>query len=242
MLTWTLALMAAGSEAQQPVLALLSNPVSHIARVDTELDFEYGLELENSESRQTLTFHPTLPFELSRKWNVVADIRVPLISLDEQQGVGDMVQKTYLVPADREGTDFTWGLGTAVRIGSAADEVLGAGTWGAGPALTLVQYDDRLVSGLAMAQIWGDGGSDTWTLQGFANWIGARHSVGLQLEVEYERRSQTTTLPLRADVSRLIDVGAMVVNVRAGARFYIDVPQNLGPWGLHLSITCARRN
>lgn len=36
MLTWTLALMAAGSESQQPLLALLANPVSHVARVDTE--------------------------------------------------------------------------------------------------------------------------------------------------------------------------------------------------------------
>jgi hypothetical protein len=248
MLTWMLALAAAGSETQQPLLVLLSNPVSDVARVDTDLDFEYQLGPEDSGSRQTLTLHPTLPLRLSDKWNLVTDIRVPLISQEgveeatsEQRGIGELVQTSYLVPAVRNGEDFTWGIGTAIRFGTAA-EGLGTAAWGAGPAVALVQYDDRLVSGLAMSQIWGDGGSDVWTLQGFTTWIGAQHSVGLQLDVEYEGRSGTMTVPLKMEVSRLIGAGDMVFNVSAGARFYIDVPENLGPWGVKFSITCARRN
>ncbi len=235
--------MPASTDAdQQQLLALLANPISELVRVATELDFEYQLGPLKTESRQTLSLHPTLPVALNSKWRLVADLGVPLISHEEHRGVGDLLQTSYLVPVNRSGKDFDWGIGTAIRFGTAAAEQLGTGAWGAGPAFTVIQHDGRLVSGLAVAQIWGDGGSDSSTLQGFTSWIGARHSVRLELEVDYEHRSRKTTLPLRVDVSRLIDSDAMVFNVIAGARYYIDVAENLGPWGLHFSITCARRN
>jgi hypothetical protein len=227
---------------QQQVLALLANPISAIVRMDTELDFEYQLGPEKSESRQTLTLHPTLPVSLSRKWRLVADLDVPLISHEEHHGIGDLLQTSYLVPAIRNGEDFAWGIGSAIRIGTAAADELGTGAWGAGPSFTVVQYDEHLVSGLSISQIWGDGGSDSSRLQGFTTWIGAQHSMRLELDVEYEHRSRKTTLPLRVELSRLIDSDAMVFNVTAGAHYYIDVAENLGPWGLHFSITCARRN
>jgi hypothetical protein len=226
---------------QQQVLALLANPISEIVRLDTRLDFEYRLGPEESESRQTVTLHPTLPLPLNGRWRLVADLDVPLIS-QEEEGVGDLMQTSYLVPARRNGGDFTWGIGSAIRLGTAATEQLGTGAWGAGPSFSLVQYDDRLVSGLAISQIWGDGGSDIASIEAFTTWIGVRHSVRLKLDVDYEHRSHTTTAPLSVEVSRLIDSDARVFNLTAGARYYVDIAENLGPWGLHFSITCAPRN
>jgi hypothetical protein len=247
-LTWTLAVLAAGSE--QHLLALLSNPISDLARVDTVLDFEYQLGSDDEGTRQTFALRPSIPLRFHGNWTLIADLHVPLISqqgvdkdpANEQRGVGDLIQTSYIVPAIRGGQDFTWGLGTAIRFGTGDSEALGTGKWGAGPSLALVQYDDRLVSGLTLSQIWGDGGSDAWKLQGFTTWIRARHSIGLQLEVEYDRSTETTRLPLSAEVSRLVHTGGIVLNLTAGARFYIDVAENLGPWGLHFSMTCARRN
>ena len=157
----------------------------------------------------------------------------------ERQGLSDLEQTTYLVAARRGASGIIWGAGPLIRMDTAADESLGAAAWGAGPSIVLVQHADRLVSGLTASQIWGQRGTDVTTLQGFSTWIGNRHSVTFRLEARHEGRTGSTTMPLSVDVSRLIESGGIFVSVKAGARYYIDVPENLGPWGLRLELTCT---
>jgi hypothetical protein len=245
---WLLVLLApmcARGESPSTVVALLANPISDLARVDGGFDSDYELGPEDAGSRNVLTLRPLVPLHLTRSWNLVADLRVPLISQDRvqtdegtQEGLGDIEQTTYLVPARTRGT-INWGAGLIVRMGTAADEALGAAGWGAGPAIVLVQQEERLISGLRVSQIWGEEGTDAATLEGFTTWLHDRRSVSLRLAAEYDARTHITTVPLSVDLSHLVESGGLFVNMTAGARYYVDVPENLGAWGIHLGLSCT---
>jgi hypothetical protein len=248
LVAWTFALLAAGSahgESQRDVLALLADPLGDLTRVDAELDADYKLGSEQTGSRQTLTLRPRLPIHLSARWNLVTDASVPLVAQEDiedgagaEQGLGDIEQQTFLTPA-RSGTGITWGAGAVVRLGTALDAAVGTASWGAGPALILVQREERMISGLIASQIWGEDGADNTRLQGFTTWVGPRHSVNLQLEALYDGRTGVTKLPVTVAFARLIRTGTTHINMTAGARYYVDAPDNLGPWGLHLGFTWA---
>jgi hypothetical protein len=226
-------------------VALLANPISDLARLDAGFDSDYELGPEGSGSREILSLHPLIPLHPTQRWNLVADLRVPLISEDggradqgAHDGIGDLEQTMYLVPARPHGT-VSWGAGAIVRMGTAADETLGAARWGAGPAIALVQQEERLISGLRASQIWGEGGTDASTLEAFTTWLHDRRSVSLRLAAEYDARTHLTTVPLSLDLSHLIESGDLFVNMTAGARYYVDVPENLGAWGIHLAFSCT---
>lgn len=247
---WTLALCAAcdvRAESPQRVLALLADPIADLARLDAELDSDYKLGPEQAGSRETLTLHSTFPLHLTPQWNILADTRIPFIAQDrvaegwgEQQGIGDIEQALYAVPVWAGRADVTLGMGGLVRLGTASSDALGAAAWGAGPSLALVQHEEQLISGLVFSHVWGDGGTDTSTVEGFTTWLGSHHSSEFRLEADYDHRTRTTTVPVNVNVSWLTRSGVTFVNVTAGARYYVDVPRNLGPWGLHLAITLVR--
>jgi hypothetical protein len=243
-----LAPLCAWGESPSSVVARLANPISDLGRIDAGFDSDHELGPEDSGSRDILSLHPLVPLRLTQRWNLIADLRVPLISQDRvqtdegtQEGLGDIEQTMYLVPARPRGT-INWGAGAIVRMGTAADEALGAAKWGAGPALVLVQQEERLISGLSVAQIWGEGGTDAATLEGFTTWLHDRRSVSLRLAAEYDARTHITTVPVSLDLSHLMESGGLFVNMTAGARYYVDVPENLGAWGIHLAFTCTYGN
>jgi hypothetical protein len=242
-----LMLGASGAPAatEQDVLVLLTNPISTLSRVRADYDSDYDVGEEHQGTRQTFTLRPIIPIPLTDRWQLVSDTRVRFQSREEAvplpdgHGLGDTYETVFFTPRRMNKDDGTWGLGTVIRMDTANSNGVGAGGWGAGPAVTLVQQEGRSLSGITLAHLWGAAGksSDESRLEAFASWTRNGSSITFNLEASYDSETQQTLLPVGFSVSRVMMAGSLFVAIGARARYYVDVPKNAGAWGLGADFT-----
>lgn len=235
----------APAATEQDVLILLTNPVSTVSRVRADYDSDYDIGEEHAGTRQTLTLRPIVPIPLTDRWQLVSETRVRFESREEAaplpdgHGLGDSYETLFFTPRRMNSAGGTWGLGTVVRMDTASTNGVGAGGWGAGPAVILVQQEGHSVSGITLAHLWGASGksSDESRLEAFASWTRNGSSVTFNLEASYDSQTQQTLLPVGFSVSRVLTAGSLFVAIGARARYYVDVPKNTGAWGLGVDFT-----
>ena len=236
---------AAPAATAQDVLILLTNPVSTLSRVRADYDSDYDVGEEHEGTRQTYTLRPIIPIPLTDRWQLVSETRVRFESraeaapLPDGHGLGDIYETLSFSPRRMNSAGGTWGLGTVIRMDTASANGVGAGGWGVGPAVILVQQEGNSVSGITLAQLWGASGqsSDESRLEAFASWTRAGSSITFNLEASYDSQTQQTLLPVGFSVSRVLSVGSLFAAIGARARYYVDAPKSAGAWGLGVDFT-----
>ena len=107
-------------------------------------DFGYGNE---DGTRHTLNIQPVIPASISEDWNLISRIIVPVIYQDDilprsgdQFGLGDVTQSLFFSPAQPTAGGLIWGVGPALLLPFATDDLLGSEKFGLGPTgVALVQ-------------------------------------------------------------------------------------------------------
>lgn len=244
-----LALAAPSTFAQDADLAKkLANPVADLISVPIQSNYDFGIG-PGDGTRWTTNVQPVIPFGINEDWNIISRTILPIIDqqgivpagVTDEFGLGDAVQSFFFSPKT---SDPIWGVGPAMLIPTATDEVLGAEKWGIGPTAVILKQDGPWTCGALANHLWdiaGDGdrhGVNATFIQPFVSYItDTRTTFTLNSETTYDWHNEEWNIPLNLVVSQLIKIGDQPVQFFGGFRYYLDTPAGGSEWGLRLGLT-----
>jgi len=133
-----------------------------------QLNYDDGFGLSDEGNRFLLNIQPVIPISINEDWNMISRTILPLISPDEvipgtgsQSGLGDVTQSLFFSPKALTASDWTWGVGPALLLPTATDDLLGTEKWSAGPtAVALKQTAGGWTYGALANHLWSVAGDD----------------------------------------------------------------------------------
>ena len=226
----------------------LANPVADLisAPIQSNVDFNVGPG-DGTISRTNV--QPVIPIGINDEWNVISRTILPIIDQQgidlagatDEFGLGDTVQSFFFSP---KSSDPIWGVGPAFLIPTATDDGLGGDQWGIGPTAVVLKQEGPWTYGALSNHLWdftGDNdrpGVNATFIQPFVSYITAtKTTFTLNSESTYDWRGNEWNLPLNFVVSQLLKVGDQPLQVFAGARCYLDTPEDGPDWGLRFGLT-----
>ncbi len=227
----------------------LSNPVASLISVPIQLNYDENIGLDDSGSRWTMNVQPVIPFSLGDNWNLISRTIIPLVSTDgipsgsgSEFGLGDTVQSFFFSPKAPTAGGWILGGGPVLLLPTSTDDRFGAGEWGVGvTALALRQVGGWTYGALAnhIVDVDGDVDINATFVQPFVSYTTPdAWTFSLNTESTYDWESEQWSVPINANVSKLVNIGNQPVSIGAGVRYWADGPES-GPegWGFRLNAT-----
>ncbi|WP_205526031.1 neuromedin U [Pyxidicoccus trucidator] len=155
---------AVEASSHEDLAKAVQNPVANLISVPLQDNVDFGID-PGDRVRNTLNIQPVIPMTLTEDFNLINRIILPVLYQPDLAdgsggtfGLGD-TSATFFVAPSKPGT-LIWGVGPALLLPTATDDVLGTGKWSIGPsAVALVQPGD-LSAGVLANNVWsvfGDG-------------------------------------------------------------------------------------
>lgn len=260
----TLSLMAAIppalTQAQQPAAASpaaaesadlakkLSNPISDLVSVPFQFNWEQNVG-PHEQTRFILNVQPVMPFAITKDWNLIARVIVPLVSQpslfeggNPTFGISDVLTSFFFSPS---GGGFTWGVGPAISLPSTSEPTLGTGKWSAGPTVVVLKQSGPWTYRALWNQIWSFSGDSSrgdvnqMFLQPFLAYQ-ATHTVTLSLLSEstanWEVDDGRWTVPIILSVAKLSSFGAFPASYQVGFGAFAAHPDTGPSWKIRGAI------
>ena len=221
----------------------LANPIASLISVPFQNNTDYGIG-EFNGSRNTMNIQPVVPVSISKDWNMITRIVLPVITQynitapgEKQAGLGDAVMSAFFSPANSE--KLTWGIGPALLLPVGTNDFLTTKKFGMGPtAVALKQMNGWTVGGL-VNQIWSVAGAEERAdvsqlfVQPFVtyNW---KSGAGLGANMEWTQnwKASTTTIWLNPTLSAVTSIGKQKTQFAIGPRLNLAAPTGgKADWG-----------
>lgn len=231
-------------QTQNPIAALISLPF--------QLNYDADIGPLKQGERWQLNIQPVIPVSIGTDWNLISRTILPLVSQDDvapgagsQSGVGDITQSFFFSPKKPTASGWIWGAGPVLLLPTGNDD-LTADKWGAGPTAVLLKQDSGWTYGALANHIWSFAGDDdrqdisTTFVQPFLSYTTKTYTtLGINTESTYNWESEQWSVPINLTVTQLLKIGGQPMTLGAGARYWADSPDNVGPegWGLRLTAT-----
>mgnify|MGYP003582831130 CR=1 FL=1 len=227
----------------------LSNPVANL--ISVPLQFNYD-DLDSGGSRSWVNVQPVAPISIGEHWNMISRTILPITYQEDvfpgagsQFGSGDITQSFFFSPKQPTASGWVIGVGPALLLPTASDDLLGTGKWGAGPtAVVLRQTAGGWTYGALANHIWsfaGDGDRDDVSntfLQPFlAKALGQGRTISLNAESSYNWKAEQWTVPFNLGYSKVSKIGSQMVSYQGGVRWYAESPDGGPDWGLRFTFT-----
>lgn len=241
---------ALGHTADADALAKqLSNPVASLISVPLQLNYDTGYA--NDGDRWSLNIQPVAPFSISNDWNVISRTILPVIYQTDiggngsEFGTGDTTQSFFFSPKKPTASGWIWGVGPALLLPTASENVLGTEQWAIGPtAVALKQTEAGWTYGALtnyLVSVAGDDDRDdveSLFLQPFlAKAIGGGRTVTVNLESSYDFEHEQWAVPVNFIYSKVSRIGGQMVSYAGGARYYLESPTGGPDWGVRFVVT-----
>jgi len=242
--------MEAGQNSKEDLAKASQNPVADLISLpfQNNTNFNFGPE---EKTQNILNIQPVWPFSLTENWNLITRTIVPVISQpglvpgrDRENGVGDMSFTAFLSPANPG--KWIWGVGPALLLPTATDDVLGTDKWGAGPSVVVLTVRGPWVAGALANQIWsfaGDndrGDVNQMLIQPFVNYNlpGGWYLVSAPIATaNWEADSDNTWIvPVGGGVGKIFRVGKLPINAQVQGFYNVEKPDNGADWTLRLQL------
>ena len=235
----------------QELAKQLSNPVSDLASIPFQFNWENGVGPDNG-LRTVLNIQPVVPFEVSHEWNMIERWIMPYVSQPETLGAGsglsDITFSSFFSPATSK--SLLWGVGPVVTLPMTSDARLGSGQWSAGPTLVVVKTRGAVLYGLLWNQLWSFATvSDRARVainQGFFQpFVALTRPSGVTVTLQSESTANwnapdpddTWTIPINMTVSKVTTLGPFPFSVLGGAGVYVASPDSGPDWKLRVAFT-----
>ncbi len=251
LLTGAFASASAQEHSANELAKQLSNPVADLISVPMQLNWDTDLGPVEDGERFLLNVQPVIPISLSEHWNVISRTILPIIDQsdvfaadDSQSGIGDITQSLFFSPKQPTSRGWIWGAGPAFLIPTASDDLLGTEKWGIGPTAVVLKQEGALTYGGLVNHIESVAGEDdradvsSTFLQPFiAQSLGKGATFTLNSESSYDWEAEQWTVPINVVYTQVLPIGKQIVSIGAGARYYVEAPDDGPEWGLRLVFT-----
>lgn len=223
---------------------LFENPVAPVFSVGGLIDFDDDVGPSEGELR-TIAFDVMVPISLGDDWNLISRTSVPLISLDDvapgqdESGLGDVLELLYFAPVEPTDDGTIWGVGPAIQLPTASEDVLGTEQLSIGPALAAIKQEGPWTYGGEGWHLWSVAGDDdradvnaTFLEPYLVYTTDSAWSFRLDSEAFYDWESENWFVPITGSVAKVLRLGGVGLRVGAGLRYWAETPDSAGPEGL----------
>jgi hypothetical protein len=239
------------AEAYETSLAMqLSNPVAALVSVPLQLNYDQDIGPADDGDRWLLNAQPVVPFDLNDEWNLISRTILPVVRQSDifpgagsQTGIGDVVQSVFFSPKAPTASGWIWGAGPVLLLPTGSDDLLTTDKWGAGPTAVVLKQSNGWTRGVLANHIWSFAGDDDRAdvnatfLQPFLTYTTpTQWTFALNTESTYDWENEQWSVPVNANVSRLMRFGNQLVSLGGGVRYWFDSPDS-GAEGLGLRLT-----
>jgi len=218
------------------------NPVASLISVPIQFNYDDNLGANDDGSRTLLNVQPVIPISLNQEWNVISRTIVPLIDLrdvpvqgNDESGIGDILQSLFFSPKKPTAGGIIWGVGPALSLPTASDDLLGSGKWSVGPTAVALKQESGWTYGMLANHLWsfaGDGDrayvNSTFLQPFLAYTLPSFTTLGVNTESTYDWRTEKWSVPVNVSVTQLLKIGSQPVSLQAGLRYWAESPEG-GP-------------
>jgi hypothetical protein len=244
--------LTARAQDTEALAKQLANPIASLTSVPMQLNYDDGIGPTDDGERYLLNVQPVIPMSIGENWNLISRTVVPIIQQNEifpgtgsQFGLGDTVQSLFFSPKALTARGWTWGVGPALLLPTATDDLLGAKKWAGGPtAVALRQTKTGWTYGALGNHIGSFAGDDdradisTTYLQSFlSRSLGKGRTISASLETTYDWKGQQWTVPINLGYSKVSRIGKQLVSYQGGVRYYLEAPDSSAEWGVRFTFT-----
>jgi hypothetical protein len=237
-------------QAQNPLASMSSFPLQN------NTNFYVGPQ---KGTQNVLNIQPVLPFSLGANWNLVTRTIFPIVSLpgftsggnfvpptpgllpERINGLGDTLFTAFLTP---KVSKLIWGVGPALALPTATDDLLASDKWSLGPSVVLLTMPGHWVIGTLLSNIWSFAGSGTddvnsFTLQYFINYNmpgGSYFTSQPIITANWGADSgDKWTIPFGGGLGKIFKLGGkQPVNFNIQAYYNVKRPEFGGRWQLRV--------
>lgn len=251
-----LAIASADAWAQQSeeeIAKAAQNPIAAMISLPLQYNYDQNIGPLEDGYKSYINVQPVIPFSLNEDWNLISRTIVPVIwqsdlfpGAGSQSGIGDTTASLFFSPKKPTSGGWIWGVGPVFYLPTASDDLLGADKWGAGPTAVFLKQEHGFTYGALMNHIWSVGGdsdradiSNTF-LQPFFSYTTKTHTTfAVNTESSYNWETEQWSVPINLLVKQLVKVGEQRLQLTAGARYWADSPDNIGPqgWGARFEVS-----
>ena len=228
----------------------LSNPVADLVSVPFQFNYDEGYG-PNDAGIWRLNIQPVIPITLNEDWNVISRTIVPVVldqeafasTLDDENGLGDIVQSLFLSPKEPTARGWIWGVGPVFNLPTASQDVLGTEKWAAGPTVVLLKQEKGWTYGVLANHLWSFAGDDdrdqinATFLQPFLSYtFPSALTVVLNTESTYNWDTDDWTIPINLQANQMMRFGKQPVQLGLGGRWYAETPDGGPEWGARFNL------
>jgi hypothetical protein len=230
----------------------LANPISSLISIPLQFNYNGGIGPDEDGSQYYVNVQPVIPFALNEDWNLISRTIVPIVYQNDifpgagtQFGLSDTTQSFFFSPSQTV-NGFTWGVGPVVGIPTATDDLLGTGKLSVGPTAVALWQGSGWTIGALVNHLWSVAGesdradvSSTFMQPFLAYTTKDAWTFTLNTESTYNWETENWSVPINAQVSKIVKLGKLPVSLFAGVRYWAVSPDDIGPtgWGARWGIT-----
>ncbi len=235
------------SQDEDELAKKAQNPVGDLISLPFQNNTSFGIGPHN-RTQNTLNIQPVYPIHLG-KLNLITRTIFPVITQPDVSmesggttGIGDISFTAFLSPA--KPGKIIWGMGPAVSIPTAADNIPGFGKWAVGPSAVALTILGPWVAGALVNNVWSVGGDETkpdvnfFLLQYFVNFNmdGGTYLVTAPIITNNWKVDNSLILPFGGGIGKIFKLGKLPINANLQAYYNVVTP-DLGPkWSSRIQL------
>ena len=224
------------------------NPIASVIALPFQNNTQFGVGPED-QTQNITNIQPVVPVGLGENVNLIIRTIFPLISQplgngNSKFGLGDTALSLFFTPM--KPGKLIWGVGPAIGLPTATDQVLGSGKWSAGPAIIALIQPEGWTMGFTVQNTWSFAGqSDRADVNSFYTQVfvtknlpkGWYLNTAPIITANWDAASEEQWLvPVGAGAGKVFKIGKLPVNAQVGYYNYIVAP-TFGPeWQLRAQL------
>lgn len=239
---------AASASSSQDLAKQSQNPVGNLISLPFQNNTGFGFGPDD-DVQNTLNIQPVVPVSLSKNWNLINRVILPITYLPEivpgqgsTFGLGDTSYTGFVSP--KNPGSLIWGAGPTFSIPTATDDNLGSDQWAVGPSVVLLKMPGPWVIGALVSNVWSidsnddDGDVNFMFSQLFLNYnkpSGWFYSTAPAITANWEAESgERWTIPIGGGIGKVFKIGKQPVSALGQVYYNVEKPEFAADWTVRL--------